>query len=104
MRGYRGARQTPLACVHDLAQAVVGFAPGCSVGIFCARKSAMTTKIASTASADCSPEMRAAWYAETAASDCLGGTFASSSAAFRSASEMNGTPPAGAVCACDCAQ
>ena len=61
----------------------------------------MTTKIASTASADWSPEMRASWYAETAASDCLGGTFASSSAAFRSASEMNGTPPPSCVDACD---
>ena len=61
----------------------------------------MSVSSARIASAARSPEIRASWYAVTAASVAFDRACAWSSAFSRSASETNGTPPASFTCASD---
>ena len=59
----------------------------------------MSAKSARIETATRSPSIRLCSFVCTIASAVRGGTCASESAVFRSASEMNGTPPARFVCA-----
>lgn len=76
-------------------------AEGCSFGICPVKNTAINAKIASTASAVRRPSIRAVAFSWRIASAVLGGTWASLSAVFNCASEMNGAPPASWVLACD---
>ena len=74
---------------------------GWRVGIPPLKNSAIRAKMASTESAVRSPSIRAVAFSWTMASAVFGGTWASLSAVFNCASEMNGAPPASWVVAWD---
>ena len=76
-----------------------GAEPGCSVGIRRAENSASNAIRASTTSAARRPSSLACWLASRAAVAVSWLVPAWSSAAWRSASEMNGTPPASSTLA-----